>query len=239
MALETRVSYNSESSEFVSAQPVIYELLSRIANSVEENRVRATGRSLVRSDETIGLIEELKRELPKVTSLSDQIVTKRDQMLSDAEEFMQTARDSAIRESEDLRQRAEEERDIILAQARKKAMETIDQTSVVSASKEEAKRIIKDAEEEAEKLLIRSKREANTIVEHAEERSNRQTNETDEYSRRMLMRLEERLSQTLMQVRQGIDMVNESMEERKKQQAQHVAMQAAKFNPHNGQVPRR
>ena len=55
MALETRVSYNSESSEFVSAQPIIYELLSRIANSIEENRVRATGRSLVRSDETIGL----------------------------------------------------------------------------------------------------------------------------------------------------------------------------------------
>ncbi len=234
MTLETRVSYNSESSEFVSAQPVIYELLSRIANSIEENRVRATGRSLVRSDETIGLIEELKRELPKVTSLSDQIVTKRDQMLSDAEEFMVSARNDAMREAEELRQRAEEERDIILAQARKKAMETIDQTSVVNASKEEAKRIVSEAEEEAEKLLIRAKREANTIVENSEERSHRQTNETDEYSRRMLMRLEERLSQTLMQVRQGIDMVNESMEDRKKQHAQHVTMQAAKFNPHNG-----
>lgn len=238
MALETRVSYNSESSEFVSAQPVIYELLSRIANSIEENRVRATGRSLVRSDETIGLIEELKRELPKVTSLSDQIVTKRDQMLSDAEEFMVNARNDAMREAEELRQRAEEERDIILAQARKKAMETIDQTSVVNASKEEAKRIVNEAEEEAEKLLIRAKREANTIVENSEERSHRQTNETDEYSRRMLMRLEERLSQTLMQVRQGIDMVNDSMEERKKQHAQQVTMQAAKFNPHNSGQPR-
>ncbi len=238
MALETRVSYNSESSEFVSAQPVIYELLSRIANSVEENRVRATGRSLVRSDETIGLIEELKRELPKVTSLSDQIVTKRDQMLSDAEEFMVNARGDAMREAEELRQRAEEERDIILAQARKKAMETIDQTSVVNASKEEAKRIIREADEEAEKLLIRAKREANTIVENSEERSHRQTNETDEYSRRMLMRLEERLSQTLMQVRQGIDMVNDSMEERKKQHAQRVTMQAAKFNPHNSSMSR-
>ena len=238
MALETRVSYNSESSEFVSAQPVIYELLSRIANSVEENRVRATGRSLVRSDETIGLIEELKRELPKVTSLSDQIVTKRDQMLSDAEEFMVNARGDAMREAEELRQRAEEERDIILAQARKKAMETIDQTSVVNASKEEAKRIIREADEEAEKLLIRAKREANTIVENSEERSHRQTNETDEYSRRMLMRLEERLSQTLMQVRQGIDMVNDSMEERKKQHAQRVTAQAAKFNPHNSSMSR-
>lgn len=233
MTLETRVSYNSESSEFVSAQPVIYELLSRISNSVEENRVRATGRSLVRSDETLGLIEELKRELPKVTSLSDQIVTKRDQMLSDAEEFMDNARKNAMQEAEDLRQRAEEERDIILAQARKKAMETIDQTSVVNASKEEAKRIVKESEEEAEKLLIRAKREANTIVENADERSHRQTNETDEYSRRMLMRLEERLSQTLMQVRQGIDMVNESMEERKKAHARSVTMEAAKFNPHN------
>ena len=28
MALETRVSYNSDSSEFVSAQPIIYELIS-------------------------------------------------------------------------------------------------------------------------------------------------------------------------------------------------------------------
>ena len=45
MAVETRVSYNSDSTEFVSVQPVIYELISRIANSVEENRVRATGRS--------------------------------------------------------------------------------------------------------------------------------------------------------------------------------------------------
>ena len=233
MALETRVSYNSESSEFVSAQPMIYELLSRISNSVEDNRVRATGRSLVRSDETLGLIEELKRELPKVTSLSDQIVTKRDQMLSDAEDFMQTARNDAMRTAEELRQRAEEERDIILAQARKKAMETIDQTSVVNASKEEAKRIINEAGEEAEKLLIRAKREANTIVENADERSHRQTNETDEYSRRMLMRLEGRLSQTLMQVRQGIDMVNESMEDRKQKQAQNMTIQAAKFNPHN------
>ncbi len=233
MALETRVSFNSESSEFVSAQPVIYELLSRISNSVEDNRVRATGRSLVRSDETLGLIEELKRELPKVTSLSDQIVTKRDQMLSDAEDFMQTARTDAMSEAEQLRQRAEEERDIILAQARKKAMETIDQTSVVNASKEEAKRIINEAGEEAEKLLIRAKREANTIVENADERSHRQTNETDEYSRRMLMRLEERLSQTLMQVRQGIDMVNESMEDRKQKQAQNMTIQASKFNPHN------
>ncbi len=233
MALETRVSYNSDTSEFVSVQPVIYELISRIANSVEENRVRATGRSLVRADETLGLIDELKRELPKVTSLSDQIVTKRDQMLSDAEDFMQTARNDAMRESEELRQRAEEERDIILAQARKKAMETIDQTSVVNASKEEAKRIITEAEEEAEKLLIRAKREANTIVENADERSHRQTNETDEYSRRMLMKLEERLSHTLMQVRQGIDMVNESMEERKKEQAHNIAMQASKFATSN------
>lgn len=229
MALETRVSYNSDSTEFVSVQPVIYELISRIANSVEENRVRATGRSLVRADETLGLIDELKRELPKVTSLSDQIVTKRDQMLSDAEDFMQTARNDAMQEAEELRKRAEEERDIILAQARKKAMETIDQTSVVNASKEEAKRIITEAEEESEKLLIRAKREANTIVENSEERSHRQTNETDEYSRRMLMKLEERLSHTLMQVRQGIDMVNESMEERKKEHAHNIAMQAAKF----------
>lgn len=233
MAVETRVSYNSDSAEFVSVQPVIYELISRIANSVEENRVRATGRSLVRSDETLGLIDELKRELPKVTSLSDQIVTKRDQMLSDAEEFMQTARNDAMRESEELRQRAEEERDIILAQAHKKAMETIDQTSVVNASKEEAKRIVNEAEEEAEKLLIRAKREANTIVENADERSHRQTNETDEYSRRMLMKLEERLSHTLMQVRQGIDMVNESMEERKKEHAQNIAINASKFATSN------
>ncbi len=233
MAIDTRVSFNSDSSEIVSAQPVIYELLSRLAHAIEDNRMRATGRSIVRSDETLGLIEELKRELPKVTSLSDQIVTKRDQMLSDAEEFMQTARSDAMREAQELRQRAEEERDIILAQARKKAMETIDQTSVVNASKEEAKRIINEAEEEAEKVLIRAKREANTIVENADERSHRQTNETDEYSRRMLMKLEERLSHTLMQVRQGIDMVNESMEERSKQHAQAISMQAAKFNPHN------
>ena len=180
MAIDTRVSFNSDSSEIVSAQPVIYELLSRLAHAIEDNRMRATGRSIVRSDETLGLIEELKRELPKVTSLSDQIVTKRDQMLSDAEEFMQTARSDAMREAQELRQRAEEERDIILAQARKKAMETIDQTSVVNASKEEAKRIVNEAEEEAEKVLIRAKREANTIVENADERSHRQTNETDE-----------------------------------------------------------
>ena len=236
MATETRVSYNSESSEFVSVQPMIYELLARLANLVEENRVRATGRSLIRSDETLGLIEDLKRELPKVTSLSDQIVTKRDQMLSEAEDFMQNSRDSAMRDAEDLRKRAEEERDIILAQARKKAMETIDQTSVVNASKEEAKRIIKDAEDEAERLLIRSKREANTIVENADDRSHRQTNETDEYSRRMLMKLEERLSHTLMQVRQGIDMVNESMEERKKQHAQSIAFNAAKFKSYNSDL---
>ncbi len=237
MALDTRVTFNSDSSEFVSAQPVIYELISRLANSVDENRVRATGRSLVRTDEFLGLVEELKQELPKVTSLSDQIVTKRDQMLSDAEDFMQTARNNAMRDAHELRQRAEEERDIILAQARKKAMETIDQTSVVSASKEEAKRIVAESEEEAEKVLIRAKREANTIVQNAEERSHRQTNETDEYSRRMLMKLEERLSHTLMQVRQGIDMVNDSMEERKKQHAQSITAQAAKFNPHNN-VPR-
>ena len=236
MTLETRVSFNSESSEFVSAQPKIYELLTRIANSIEDNRVRATGRSLVRADETLGLIEDLKRELPKVTSLSDQIVTKRDQMLSDAEDFMQTARDNAMREAQNLRQQAEEERDIILAQARKKAMETIDQTSVVNASKEEAKRIVKEAEDEAEKVLIRAKREANTIVESAAERSHRQTNETDEYSRTMLMKLEERLAQTLTQVRQGIDMVNESVEERKKDHAKNMTFQAAKFNPHNPNV---
>ena len=233
MAIDTRVSFNSDSSEIVSAQPVIYELLSRLAHAIEDNRMRATGRSIVRSDETLGLIEELKRELPKVTSLSDQIVTKRDQMLSDAEEFMQTARSDAMREAQELRHRAEEERDIILAQARKKAMETIDQTSVVNASKEEAKRIVNEAEEEAEKVMIRAKREANTIVENADERSHRQTNETDEYSRRMLMKLEERLSHTLMQVRQGIDMVNESMEERGKQHAQALSKQASKFNPHN------
>jgi cell division septum initiation protein DivIVA len=233
MAIETRVSYNSDSSEFVSVQPIIYELLSRLANSVEENRVRATGRSLVRSDETLGLIDELMRELPKVTSLSDQIVTKRDQMLNDAEEFMQSSRADAMRESKEIRQRAEEERDIILTQARKKAMETIAQTSVVNASQEEARRIIQEAEGEAEKVLIRAKREANTIVESAADRSHRQTNETDEYSRRMLMKLEERLSHTLMQVRQGIDMVNESVEERQKQHARETAMQAAKFNVHN------
>ncbi len=234
MTIETRLSYNSESSEFVSVQPVIYELLSRIATAVEDNRVRATGRSVVRTDETLGLIEELKRELPKVTSLSDQIVTKRDQMLTDAEEFMETSRESAMREASSIRQRAEEERDIILAQARKKAMETIDQTSVVTASKEEAKRILKEAEEESEKLMIRAKREANTILDGAQQRSDRQTDETDQYSLRMLMKLEERLSHTIMQVRQGIDTVNDSMEERKKDRTLAAQqMRAGGFNRQN------
>ena len=233
MTVDSRVNFNADTSDFIASQPVVYELISRLAMSLDENRVRATGRSLVRTDETLGLIEELKRELPKITSLSDQIVTKRDQMLSNAEEFMQTARENSMKESQELRTRAEEERDIILAQARKKAMETIGQTSVVNASKEEAKRLVKEAEEEAEKLMIRAKREASAIVESADERSDRQINETDEYSRRMLMKLEERLSNTLMQVRQGIDMINESMEDRKQQRAQIKATQAYRFNPRN------
>ena len=227
------VSYNSESSEYVSAQPVIYELLARISTQIEDGRMRVTGRSMVRADAVLGLIEDLKRELPKVTSLSDQIVTKRDQMLTDAEDFMQKARHDSMREAQAIRTRAEEERDIILAQARKKAMEMIDQTAVVIGAKEESERIKKEASADAEAILIRAKREANTIVDDAREIYGKRTDEVEEYTKMMLMKLEEHLSHSLMQVRQGIDVVNENVETRKRQSANNMANNAAKYNPHN------
>ncbi len=217
MTTETQFSYNSESSEFLTSQPLIYELLGRVANAVDSGRMKVSGRSIVKSDEMLGWIEELKLELPKVTSLSDQIVTKRDQMISDAEEFLRTSRADVMQETEALRQRAEEERNIILAQARNKAMEMINQSSVVHGSQEEAERIIAEAKSRAESIVGQAKREANQIRETADRATLQQSQQTDDYSRRMLMKLEEQLAHSLSQIRHGIDAVNSNMDERKQE----------------------
>ena len=224
MTLETTVSYNSEMSEVASAPATLYDLVERIDKLAEDGKVRGTGRTMLKLNEIQGLITDIKHELPKVTSVSEQIVMKRDEMISEAETYMESTRQLATKEADEMRHKAREERDAILAQAKKKAMEVVEQSSVIKASKVEAERIIEHASEEAEKITVRAKREANTIVSAADEKSSRQTMETDEYSRRMLMKLEERLSHTLMQVRQGIDVVNESLEEREKQRSRAQAM---------------
>ena len=226
MALDTTVRYNSDVSEVASAPATLFDLVGRIDNLVDDGKMRGTGRTMMKLDEVKGLVNDIKRELPKITSVSDQIVMKRDEMLSEAEGFMESSRQLAMKESEEMRSKAREERDAIIAQAKRKAMEVVEQSSVIKASKVEAERIIELANEESEKILVRAKREANTIVNAADERSSRQTMETDEYSRRMLMKLEERLSHTLFQIRQGIDVVNESLEEREKQQSRAQAMRA-------------
>ena len=225
MATETKVSYNSESSEFASTPATIYELIDRVETLLEDGRMRGTGRSVLKITEVLGLIEELKREMPKITSLSDQIMMKKDEMMGEAEQFAEAARENAMQEAEELRQRAEDERDIIIAQAKKQAAGMLEQSSVVKASQHESGKIIEEANSEAEKILVRAKREANTIVDSAEERAYRQIMETDEYSRKLLMKLEERLSQTVNQIRKGIDTVNDSMEEREKE-TNRVAMNA-------------
>lgn len=226
MAIETTVTYTSDVSEVASAPQTLFDLVERIDKLAADGRVRGTGRTMLKLNEVEGLIGDIKRELPKITSVSDQIVMKRDEMLSEAEGYMESTRQLAMKEVEEIRSKAREERDAIITQAKKKAMEVVEQSSVIKASKVEAERIIEVANEEAEKLLVRAKREANTIVGAADERSNRQTMETDEYSKRMLMKLEERLSSTLMQIRQGIDVVNQSLEEREKQQTRANAMRA-------------
>lgn len=226
MTLETTVSYNSDVSEVASAPATLFDLVDRIDKIAADGRVRGTGRTMMKLNEVQGLIADIKRELPKITSVSDQIVMKRDEMLSEAEGYRESTRQLVMREVEEMRSKAREEREAIITQAKKKAMEVVEQSSVIKASKVEAERIIELANEEAEKITVRAKREANTIVDAADERSSRQTMETDEYSKRMLMKLEERLSHTLMQIRQGIDVVNESLEEREKQQSRAMAMRA-------------
>ncbi len=217
MATETQVSYNSESSEFASTPATIYELIDRLETLAQDGRMRGTGRSVLKLSEVLGLIEDLKREVPKITSISDQIMMKRDEMVGDATRFAEATRGNATREAIELRQRAEDERNIIIAQAKKQASGMLEQSSVVKASRDEAEKIIEEAKTEAEKTLVRAKRQASTIVDSSEERAYRQIMETDEYSRKLLMKLEERLSQTINQIRQGIDTVNDSMEEREKQ----------------------
>lgn len=217
MATEAQVSYNSESSEFASTPATIYELIARLEALVEDGRMRGTGRAVLKMSEALGLIEELKREMPKITSLSDQIMMKKDQLMGEAEEFVDAARENAIQEAQEIRERAESEREVIIAQAKKQAAGMLEQSSVVQASKGQADTIVEEANAESEKILVRAKREANTIVDSAEERAYRQIMETDEYSRKLLMKLEERLSQTINQIRQGIDTVNDSMEEREKE----------------------
>ncbi len=217
MTTETKLSYNAEGSEFAASPATVYELIARIESIVEAGRMRGTGRSMLKSSETLGIVEDLKSEMPKIMSLSDQILLKKDQTISEAEHFAQASRENVMRETEEMRRRAEDERNIIISQAQSQARELIEKSSVVKASREEAERIVEEAKNDAEKIMVRAKREANTIVDAADERSYRQIMETDEYSKKLMMKLEERLAQQIMQIRQGIDAVNESMEERERQ----------------------
>lgn len=221
MATET-LSYNAEGSEFASSPATVYELITRIETMVQEGRMRGMGRSMLKSSEVLGLIEDLKRELPKITSLSDQVLMKKEEMISEAKRFVETSRRQAQSEAQKIRQQAEEERSVIIGQAQNKSREILDQSAVVKSARDEGDKIIEESKEESEKVMVRAKREAKTIVDSAEDRAYRQIMETDEYSRKLLMKLEERLSQTIMQIRQGVDAVNESMEEREKEYTQRI-----------------
>ncbi|HSP54890.1 MAG TPA: hypothetical protein VLS25_04815 [Dehalococcoidia bacterium] len=119
-----------------------------------------------------------------------------------------------LEKKDDLLREAQEEAQILIAEARAKLEERVNETSIVKASEERAKEVMTSAQARAEELLRGAEEQARGRLDDAQTSSRAQMREADQYALQTLKKLELELDGFMATVRRGIDTLEQRAADR-------------------------
>ncbi len=119
-----------------------------------------------------------------------------------------------LEKKDDLLREAQEEAQMLIAEARAKLEDRINETSIVKASEERAKEVMTRAQDRAEDLLRGAEEQARGRLDDAQASSRAQMREADQYALQTLKKLEHELDGFMATVRRGIDTLEQRAADR-------------------------
>lgn len=162
----------------------ILHLIDRLEEMVgEARRLPVGGGAVMSRQRLIDLIDRMRVAVPREVYDAREMLEKKDELLREAQE----------------------EAKVLLAEARAKLDERINETSVVKASEERAKEVMTKAQERAQELLRGAEEQARGRLDDAQVSARAQMREADVYALQTLKKLEQELDGFLNTVRKGID----------------------------------
>ena len=171
----------------------ILHLIDRLEEMVgEARRLPVGGGSVMSRQRLIDLIDRMRVAVPREVYDAREMLEKKDELLREATEEAQ----------------------ILLAEARAKLEERINETSIVKASEERAREVMTKAQERAEELLRGAEEQARGRLDDAQTSARAQMREADVYALQTLKKLEGELDGFLNTVRKGIDTLEQRAADR-------------------------
>lgn len=171
---------------------IIQELESISANATRVPGLR--NRIMVDSERIAKVTEELHSSIPSDILEAKEILKQKDSIINQTHLEARRIKESAERESLDLRTAAHKEQ-----QAK------IGEMEIVKAAEAKSEDVNQQALQDAQQTIQDAQRKAYRIVEETEASSLSRRAGADQYARETLFDLEERLAELIGQVRRGID----------------------------------
>lgn len=119
-----------------------------------------------------------------------------------------------LEKQEEILRAAQEDAEMLLAEAKVQIDEKLKDTNVVKAADVRAKEIVAEAEKRAQDLMRSAEEQARARLDDAQEVSRAQMREADTYSLQTLKNLEEELAGFISTVQRGIDTLERRSAER-------------------------
>jgi vacuolar-type H+-ATPase subunit H len=162
----------------------ILHLIDRLEEmAAEARKLPVGGGAVISRQRLLDLIDRMRVAVPAEVYDARELLEKRDEILREAE--------------------AEAAR--MLAEARERLEEKLNETVVVQAAQERSREIIAKAEERGKQLLRDAEEQARARLDEAQEAARSHMREADVYALQTLRRLESELTAFLNTVRKGID----------------------------------
>ena len=173
--------------------------------------------SLITSSTRVpGFRRKVMIDVERLSELRQELDTSMPASVQEAHEVLKQ-KESIIKqaylEAQRLKDTAEREAAALTAAAHREHQAKVDQAEIVRTAHAKAEEITMAAEQEAEQASEEARQRAGRAVREADAAATSRREGADQYSREVLFHLEERLSQVLGQVRRGIDVLQEEIEE--------------------------
>lgn len=169
----------------------VLHLIDRLEEMVGEARRLPIGTGVVMDRRRLlDLVDQLRAAVPSEVKEARDIIARRDEVLSSAEE----------------------EARIRIARADEEVERRLSETEIVRAAEMRAQLLVQEAEAKAERLLREAQADAQSRLAEAEKVAAQQMDDADRYALEMLRRLEEQLQTFIGSVRSGIDSLEQRPE---------------------------
>ncbi len=167
----------------------VLHLIDRLEEMVGEARRIPIGTGVVMDRRRmLDLVDQLRAAVPGEVKESREIIARKDEVLSSAEE----------------------EARIRIARADEEVDRRLSETEIVRSAEMRAQMMVQEAEAKAERLVREAQNDARSRLEEAERNASQQMDDADRYALEMLRRLDDQLQTFMGSVRSGI----ESLEQR-------------------------